>query len=149
MACEGSARSRNVAEILPYSQPFATRFCAAENAAMTQGLTRKKLAAARGRLGWTGGTAASAIVGQREVGDAGRDLGAEARAVEHAIVPDIRLEIMRLVLGRNSRAQSVRGFGLADAGNVVMLAFDRQQRDARDHARIDHAAAMGHLALRQ
>ena len=44
---------------------------------------------------------------------------------------DAGLQVMRLVLGRNVDAQRVRGLGLADAGNVVVLAFDRQQRDAR------------------
>ncbi len=43
----------------------------------------------------------------------------------------------------------MRRLGLADAGNVVVLAFDGQQRDALDLARIDRPAAMRHLALRQ
>ena len=44
---------------------------------------------------------------------------------------------------------AMRRLGLADAGNVVVLAFDREQRDAPDLRGIDRLAAMGHLALRQ
>ena len=39
--------------------------------------------------------------------------------------------------------------GLADAGDVVVLAFDRHQRDAADLAGVDAAIAMRHLALGQ
>ena len=39
--------------------------------------------------------------------------------------------------------------GLAESGNVVVLAFHRHQCDARDPGGIDRPAAMGHLALRQ
>src|SRR5262245_34939006 len=60
-------------------------------------------------------------VRRNEVGDARRDLAAEARAVEHAVVPDAELKVMGLALGRNAGAQPVRRFGLADAGNVVLL----------------------------
>ena len=56
---------------------------------------------------------------------------------------------MRLVLVRNIDAKRVRGLGLADAGNIVVLAFDRHQRNALDGGRIDAAAAMHHLPFRQ
>ena len=45
---------------------------------------------------------------------------------------DAGLQLMRLALGRNVDAQPMRRLGLADAGNVVVLALDRQQRDAAD-----------------
>ena len=93
--------------------------------------------------------AAPAIVRQHEIGDARRDLGAEARAVEHAVMADGRLQVMRLVVGRNVRAQPMRRLGLADAGNVVVLALDRHQARRADLRRIDRTAAMRHLALRQ
>src|SRR6266542_5122101 len=48
------------------------------------------------------------VVRHDEVGDAGRDLGAEARAVEHAEMADAELQVMRLSLGRNASAQPVR-----------------------------------------
>ena len=41
------------------------------------------------------------------------------------------------------------GLGLADAGNIVVLAFHRHQRDALDRSRIDATATMHHLTLRQ
>ena len=62
---------------------------------------------------------------------------------------DAGLQPMRLAIGRNVAAQAVRRFGLADAGNIVVLALDREQRHALDRGRIDRPAAMGHLALRQ
>ena len=89
------------------------------------------------------------LLREHEIGDARRDLGAEARAVEHAVVADAELQIMRLALRRNVDAQPVRGLGLADAGNVVVLAFDGEQRGVADLARIDRPAAVRHLALRQ
>src|SRR5271168_2413120 len=74
---------------------------------------------------------------QNEIGDARRDLGAEARAVEHAVMTDALLQPMGMAVRRDVRAQAVRRFGLADAGNVVELAFDSQERGVRDPARID------------
>ena len=43
----------------------------------------------------------------------------------------------------------MRRLGLADAGNVVVLALDGEQRDRADRAGIDRFAAMHHLALGQ
>ena len=62
---------------------------------------------------------------------------------------DAGLQVVHLVLRRNVDAELVRGLGLADAGNVVVLALDGEQRDAADLRRIDRPAAMGHLAVRQ
>src|SRR5215813_900763 len=50
---------------------------------------------------------ARAIDREHEVGDARRDLGAEARAVEDAIVSHVRLQPMRLAIRRNAGAQPV------------------------------------------
>ena len=90
-----------------------------------------------------------AVVRQHEIGDARRDLGAEARAVEHAVMADRGLQPMRLasagMLTHSRCAASV----WPTPGNVVVLAFDRHQRNAADFRRIDRLAAMGHLALRQ
>ena len=67
-----------------------------------------------------------------EVGNARGDFGAETRAVEHAVMTDARLQPMRLPFGRKVDAQPVRRFGLPDAGNIVVFAFDGQQRHAPD-----------------
>ena len=79
---------------------------------------------------------------QHEIGDARRDFGAEPRAVEHAVMADAGLKPMDLVLGRDVDAQAVRRFGLADPGNVVVLAFHRHQGDAADFRGIYRLAAM-------
>ena len=98
--------------------------------------SRRRSAVGRSRLGRAGigavAASAPAVMRKHEIGDTRRDIGAEARAVEHAVMADPRLQIMRLGVGRNVRAQNVRGLGLADRGNVVVLAFDREQRDALD-----------------
>src|ERR1700758_3604259 len=65
---------------------------------------------------------------QHEVGNARSDFGAETRTVEHAVMTHAGLQPVRLPLGRKVDAQPVRGFGLSDAGNIVVLALDREQR---------------------
>src|SRR5579883_1257856 len=95
-----------------------------------------------------GGTR-GAVVREHEVGDARRDLGAEARAVEHTIMTDVGLQPVRLEAVGKIAAEAVRGLGLADAGNVVVLPLDGHERDALDLARIDRDAAMGHLSAWQ
>src|SRR6478672_12708076 len=72
----------------------------------------------RRALGTTSGTL---VVGQYEVGDARRDLGAETRTVEHAVMTDILLHPMRLTVGRDVHAQPMRRLSLAQAGNIVVL----------------------------
>ena len=57
------------------------------------------------------------------------NLGTEARAVEHAVVADRRLQLVALSSAGRLRAQGVRRLGLADAGDVVVLALDRHQGD--------------------
>ena len=46
------------------------------------------------------GVGVAEIVRQHEVGNARRDLGAEARAVEHAVMADAGLQPVRLVRRR-------------------------------------------------
>src|SRR4029077_9839884 len=64
--------------------------------------------------------------GQHEVGNSGRYFGAKTRTVEDAVVSDTWLQPMGLAIGRDIDAQTVRRFGLPDARNVVVLAFDRE-----------------------
>ncbi len=75
------------------------------------------------------------VEADHEVDDARRDLGAEARAVEDAVMADARLEVVHALVGRDVDAEVVRRLRLADAGNVVVLALDRQQRDVADRRR--------------
>src|SRR5438105_14827002 len=60
------------------------------------------------------------IVRKYEIGDAWRDLGAKPRTVEHPVMPDGRLEVVRTTVRRDVDAQFVGRFGLADARNVVV-----------------------------
>ena len=62
---------------------------------------------------------------------------------------DRRLHVVGVPVGWDVDAEVVRGLGLAKAGNVVVLAFDREQGDIADRRRIDAYAAMRHLALGQ
>src|ERR1700756_5685881 len=78
-----------------------------------------------------------------------RNLLAPAAAVEDAVMTDflgyqITLAGFGKVLGDGQRR-----LGLADAGNIVALALDRQQRGVGDRTWIDLAAAMRELALGQ
>src|SRR5688500_12194781 len=58
-----------------------------------------------------------------EVSDARLDLAAETRAVEDAVMADAHREKMLFLVVRQIGAERVRRLGLADAGNVVALAF--------------------------
>src|SRR5204863_7689440 len=48
------------------------------------------------------------VVGKYEIGDARDDLGTKARAVEHTVVPDCRLQPMHLAIAWNIDAQGMR-----------------------------------------
>src|SRR5215471_7352562 len=61
---------------------------------------------------------------QHEVGNSRCYFGAKPRAVENAVVPDTRLQPMRLAIRRDVDAQAVCRFGLPDARNVIVFAFD-------------------------
>ena len=64
---------------------------------------------------------------QHEIGNARHDFRTKPRTVEHAVMSDTLLHVMHAAVIRYGRAQRVRGFGLAEAGDVVVLAFDRHQ----------------------
>ena len=84
-----------------------------------------------------------------EGADARRDFLAEAGAVEDAIMSDVFLQMMHPQFIGDIDAQILRRLGLADAGNIVLLALDGHQPDPPDGAEIDGLAAMLHLAARQ
>src|SRR6266849_8947532 len=44
------------------------------------------------------------VVRKHEIGDPRGDLGAESRSVEHAVMPDAGLDIMRLAIGRDRKS---------------------------------------------
>src|SRR5262245_8000512 len=59
------------------------------------------------------------VVRAHELGHARSDLGAEARAVEDAVMADARAGEMNLVLRRNPRAELECGAALSGTGNIV------------------------------
>ena len=75
----------------------------------------------------------------------GVDFVVPAAAAEDAVMANPRLHVVHLHILPQSRAKVLRGEGLAEAANIVPLAFDGQQRGALDGARIDQAAM--HLEL--
>ena len=75
-----------------------------------------------------------------EIGDARLDLGAEARAVEDAVMADALGEPVLPHLVGKIGAERVRGLGLADAGDVVALAFDGEERGVPDRLGPNRAA---------
>src|SRR5512143_120192 len=74
-----------------------------------------------------GGATAVAI---DELSDFGVDLFAPAPAGEDAVVARADRVVVELARVRNARAQRMSSTGLSSAGDVVELAFDRQQRAA-------------------
>jgi hypothetical protein len=68
---------------------------------------------------------------------------AEARAVEHAVMADARLQVMHLV-SSGMFTHSPCAACVCRHRNVVVLALDGEQRDAADLRKIDRLAAMGH-----
>src|SRR5215469_16240280 len=68
---------------------------------------------------------------------------APTAAAENAVVASALDHAVRAAARRNAGAQIVRRFGLADAGDVVQLAFDGEQAGALDRRRV-HAFA-GHF----
>src|SRR4030042_3893681 len=69
-----------------------------------------------------------ALVGGYEIADFRRYFGAKTGSVEHAIMADAGLQMVRAEAGGKVGAQSLRSHGLTDPRNVVLLAFDRHQR---------------------
>src|ERR1700730_3750963 len=70
----------------------------------------------------------------------GVDFVVPAAAAEDAVVANPSLHVVHLHILPQSRAKVLRGEGLAEAANIVPLAFDGQKRGALDGARIDQAA---------
>src|SRR5215203_982847 len=89
------------------------------------------------------------LVGEDEIGDAGRDLGLEAGAVEHAVVTDAELQVVGLLVRRQVRRELERSKRLADARDVVLLALDSHDGAAPDREEVHRLVPVHHLALRQ
>ena len=64
----------------------------------------------------------------------GVDFAVPAPAAEDAIMANFRLHVVRLHILPQTRAKVLRGEGLAEAANIVPLAFDGQQRGALGRA---------------
>src|SRR5204862_2099172 len=88
--------------------------------------------------GWI--VASARVVGANEVADPRHDLFAPFAAVEDAVMADSRLLPMHMPCAGNVRREGVRGFGLANPGDVVELALDRHQ-SGLDRRRLDRPAA--------
>src|SRR5690606_33723653 len=78
--------------------------------------------------------------------DDGRDAAAPIAAVEDAVMADAPGEMIMLHPRRQRAGEVERGPGLADAGNIVALALDREQGDVAQRGGIDRPAAMGQPA---
>ena len=63
----------------------------------------------------------------------GVDFVGPAPAAEDAVVANPCLHVVHLHILPQSRAKVLRGEGLAEAANIVPLAFDGQQRGAGRH----------------
>src|SRR5713101_7014297 len=59
--------------------------------------------------------------------DLGIGLGLPPAAVEHAIMADFELKVVRLFCLWDPGTEIVRGDGLPDRANIVLLAFDGHQ----------------------
>ncbi|KAG0936938.1 hypothetical protein G6F31_015664 [Rhizopus arrhizus] len=74
---------------------------------------------------------------------------APAAAAEDAVVTGTFDDEMLAAVCTDAGAQCLRRFGLAEAGDVVQLAFDAQQRGIADGRRVDLLAIDHPLATRQ
>src|SRR3954465_7569601 len=77
------------------------------------------------------------------------NLAAPAPPVEDAVMADLGLQVMLLLAGRKPSAEIERRRGLADGADIVVLAFDGEQRRAFDRRRLDLAVARDEAAERQ
>src|SRR5208337_3223017 len=73
-----------------------------------------------------------------------RDLFAEARAVENAVMADLPLQVVQPPRLRDVDAQVLGSESLADPANVVLLALDRHEAAMADRLQVDELAAMLH-----
>src|SRR5438270_6209550 len=87
------------------------------------------------------------VVGGDEFLENGRDLLAPLAAIEDAVVADVGSEEILLFRARQVGRDVERGLGLANAGNIIPLALDRQQSGVPDRGRVDQAAVVLKLAF--
>src|SRR5690606_27162440 len=77
-----------------------------------------------------------------ELNDSRCDISPKPRTVEHTIVANDWLNMMGTLLLRYIHTEVMCGPGLANAGNIVLLAFDRHQRHFGDSRRLHQLAAL-------
>ena len=81
-------------------------------------------------------------MGVNEVADLRLDQATPARPVENPVVPDRLDQKVPALLRRQSAGEPVRGLGLSDASDVVLLALDRHQGDVPHRLGTDLPAAV-------
>ena len=74
---------------------------------------------------------------------------AEFAAVEDAVMADAFLHVMLAFGSGQAFTDFLRGFGLADAGDVVQLAFEREQGGLGDELGLDFLAFINEFAFWQ
>ncbi len=84
-----------------------------------------------------------------EIGDTRQDVVTPELSMERAEMAGLRMEIMRVLLRRDIAAQGMGDLGLAHARDIVMAAFDGQQRGATDRQGVDRDTPPGQSAARQ
>src|SRR5579864_6303209 len=89
------------------------------------------------------------FAGPDQLADSRIDFRLPAASAEDAIMPDPGLQVMALPGRVQPGAQLLRGKGLADRADVVVLALDGHQRGAPDRPGLDLAAARYERAARQ
>src|SRR5690606_5717683 len=77
-----------------------------------------------------------------ELNDSRRYVSPKPCAVEHTIVANDRLDMMGPLPIRYVHTEVMRSPGLANARNIVLLAFDRHQRHFGDSRRLHQLAAV-------
>src|SRR5215831_4816816 len=104
-----------------------------------------------GKTGVTGGAEiaqGASVPAPDEIPELRVDVLAELAPAEDAVVAHALRQQMPALLGRDVLAQDMCGFGLTVAGNVVELAFDREQRAGLDRFRAHQLATYAHPPLR-
>src|SRR5262249_39104820 len=89
------------------------------------------------------------LVRADEVTHLREDLLAPASAIEDAVVPDARLQVMSLTACGDPRTELERGPRLAGGADVVVLARDAKKRRLGDRGGLDLAAARHEAAGRE
>src|SRR5437762_2937410 len=79
----------------------------------------------------------------------GSGVGLPSRPIGDAVMAGLGLQVMLFLGRREAGAEGERRRGLADGADVVVLAFDREQRGALDRRRLDRAVARHERAERQ